>query len=418
VSAPQYRYDGRPRLLAAQARSLADHARALGPLPVSTAPKLVEMLGAAGLRGRGGGWFPSGKKMASVAGKENPYVVVNGMESEPAAGKDKLLLRRAPHLVLDGAELAALAIGADRITVAVHRGTGVAGELLTAVADRKAARWGQVEIDVTEPPDWYVSSESTAVAAFVGGEEGRPKADSARVSGVSGRPTLVSNVETFAHVAMIARYGPSWFRQAGTGEAPGTALFTVSGAVRNVGVYELPTGVTGETILRVAGGLREPISALLVGGYGGSWIAPDQLRRPFSPEGLSAVGASIGAGIVVALPARSCGLAETMRVADWMSAQTAQQCGPCFKGLPAIAEDFAMIVREGAREAYERLRFRLGVINGRGACAHPDGVVKFVDSALKVFALDVRRHLSGQPCPSGPRVLPLPALPDESEGWR
>ena len=142
------------------------------------------------------------------------------------------------------------------------------------------------------------------------------------------------------------------------------------------------------------------------------------MHRPFTPEGLAPVGAAPGAGIVVALPARTCGLKETMRVADWMSLQTARQCGPCFKGLPAIADDFAMIARDGSREAYERLRFRLGVVNGRGACAHPDGVVKFVDSALKVFALDVRRHLSGQRCSGGPRVLPLPELPDESEGWR
>ncbi|ONI89909.1 hypothetical protein ALI144C_03785 [Actinosynnema sp. ALI-1.44] len=418
VSAPQQRYDGRPRLLSRQAASIAEHMRAVGPLPKSVVPQLIDLVTASGLRGRGGGWFPSGRKMASVFGRDNRYVVVNGMEGEPASGKDKLLLRLAPHLVLDGAELAALAVGADRITVAVHRGTGLAGHVLSAIADRVAAGWGEVEIDVSEPPSRYVSSESTAVAGFVGGGEARPKADSARVSGVDGRPTLVSNVETFAHIALIARYGPNWFRQAGTADAPGTALFTVSGAVRNPGVYELPVGVSGETILRVANGCREPISALLVGGYGGAWIPPTQLHRPFSPEGLAPLGASLGAGIVVALPARTCGLFETVRVASWMAAQTANQCGPCFKGLPAIADDFAMIARDCSRAAYERLRFRLGVVNGRGACAHPDGVVKFVDSALKTFALDIRRHLSGQPCPGGPRVLPIPELPAESEDWR
>jgi NADH:ubiquinone oxidoreductase subunit F (NADH-binding) len=235
---------------------------------------------------------------------------------------------------------------------------------------------------------------------------------------VDGRPTLVSNAETFAHIALIARHGPDWFRMAGTGEAPGTALYTVSGAVRNVAVYEMPTGVTGETLIRAAGGLIEPVSAVLVGGYGGSWIAPRELRRPFTPEGLADVGASPGAGVVVALPARTCGLVETMRVAEWMAGQTARQCGPCFKGLPAISADIAAVTTKADRQAYERLRFRLGVINGRGACAHPDGVVKFVASALKVFAPDVRRHLAGQPCPAGPRVLPLPALPDESEGWQ
>jgi NADH:ubiquinone oxidoreductase subunit F (NADH-binding) len=417
VSAPQHRYDGRPRLLTQQWPTLAAHARSLGPLP--EVPNLLDIVTAAGLRGRGGAWFPTGRKLASVAGKDNPYVIVNGMESEPAAGKDKLLLHRSPHLVLDGAELAARAVGADTITVCVHRGSGLAAHLMSAVADRVSGNWGTgVKIEVSQPPKWYVSSESTALANFVGGGEGKPRSVPARTSGVDGRPTLVSNVETFAHIAMLARYGPNWFRLAGTGEAPGTALYTVSGAVRNRSVFELPVGVTGDTILRLAGGVVEPISAVLVGGYGGAWVEPRELRRPFTPEDLAPIGASPGAGVVVAFPARGCGLAETLRVAEWMSAQTAGQCGPCFKGLPAISEDVAKITLEGDRQAYERLRFRLGVINGRGGCAHPDGVVKFVATAMKVFGHDVRRHLSGQPCPRGPQVLPLPELPDESEGWQ
>jgi NADH:ubiquinone oxidoreductase subunit F (NADH-binding) len=418
VSLPQQRYDGRPRLLPHQAARVADHANSVGPLP--EVPNLVEVIGAAGLRGRGGAWFPTARKLASFEGKENPYVIVNGMESEPAAAKDKLLLTRAPHLVLDGAELAAKSIGADTITVCVHRGDkGLAQHLMSAVADRATAGWGTgVRITVSEAPALYVASESTALANFVGGGEAKPRSVSARESGVDGRPTLVSNVETFAHIAMIARYGPNWFRMAGTGEAPGTLLFTVGGAVNQRGVYEFPAGVTGETILRAAGGLREPISAVLVGGYGGAWVAPQDLRRPFTPEGLDPIDASPGAGVIVALPARTCGLMETMRVATWMATQTANQCGPCFKGLPSIADDVTKITLEGDRHAYERLRFRLGVVNGRGECAHPDGVVKFVATAFKVFHEDVRRHVAGRRCPPGPKVLPVPGLLPESEGWR
>jgi NADH:ubiquinone oxidoreductase subunit F (NADH-binding) len=409
MSAPQQRYDGRPRLLTRQAATVADHAHAVGPLPGPAG--LVEMIGAAGLRGRGGAWFPTARKLTSLAGKENPRVIVNGMESEPAAGKDKLLLRRAPHLVLDGAELAAQTIGAGSVTVCVHRGSGLAGHLMSAVADRADTRWGRVRIEVCEAPRWYVSSESTALVNFVEGGEGKPRSTSAREAGF-----LVSNVETLAHVALIARYGPGWFRTAGTGESPGTAMYTVTGAVRRRGVYELPVGLTGDAILRVAGGVSEPVSAILVGGYGGTWIEPRDLHRPFTPEGLAPIGASPGAGVVVALPSWACGLAETTRVASWMAAQTARQCGPCFKGLPSISDDLVQVV-QGDRHAYERLRFRLGVIDGRGACAHPDGVVKFVASALRVFGHEVRRHLGGQQCPAGPQVLPLPAPPDESEGW-
>ena len=405
MSVPQLGYDGRPRLLAHQAAQLADHARVLGPLP--DVPQLIDLIGAAGLCGRGGAWFPTARKLTSLVGKDNPYVVVNGMESEPAAGKDKLLLRRAPHLVLDGAELAARAIGADTITVAVHRGNGLASQLMAAAADRQAVGWGTVRVTVAEAPGRYVSSESTALAGFLGGGDAKPRSTSARESGVDGRPTLVSNVETYAHIALIARYGATWYRMAGTGSQPGTALFTVSGAVNNVGVYELPVGLTGDTILRVAGGIREPLSGVLVGGYGGSWITPTELSRPMT---------DIGAGVFLAMPSRACGLLEVSRVATWMAAQTANQCGPCFKGLPAIADDVTRIVIEGDRQAYDRLRFRLGVVNGRGACAHPDGVIKFVATAFRVFNQDVRRHLAGNHCPPGPQVLPLPS--GESEGWR
>ncbi len=431
MSAPmRVRYDGRPRLLAGWAATgrpavLAEHAQVNGPLPTGAAPHLVELVGAAGLRGRGGAWFPTGRKLAAVAEHGaragTAYVVVNGVESEPAAGKDKLLLRAVPHLVLDGAELAALAVGAKEVTVAVHRGTGLAAAVGAAIAERAAHRWGSgLPVTVVEPPRWYVSSESTAVANFVGGGPGKPRNDSAYRRGVKGKPTLVSNAETLAHVALIARHGPDWFREAGTPEAPGTALFTVGGAVHRRAVYELPVGATGNDVLRMAGGPTEQLQAVLLGGYGGSWVGVDALTRPFTPEGLKPMGASPGAGVVVALPAGACGLAETVRVASWMASQNARQCGPCFNGLPAIADDLARVTWGRDRAALQRLRHRLGVVDGRGACAHPDGVVRLVASALAVFAADVARHLAGNGCAGLWRqpVLVVPQPPDVSEGWR
>ena len=424
------RHDGRPRLLAGWAATgrgaaLAEHAQANGPLPTGAAPHLADLATAAGLRGRGGAWFPTGRKLATVAeygAKAGAaYVVVNGVESEPAAGKDKLLLRAAPHLVLDGAELAAMAVGATEVTVAVHRGTGLAASVGAAIAERAAYRWGSgLPVTVVEPPRWYVSSESTAVANFVGGGPGKPRAESAYRHGVKGKPTLVSNAETLAHLALIARHGPDWFREAGTAEAPGTALFSVGGAVRRRAVYELPVGATGEDILRMAGGAVEPLAALLVGGYGGSWVGLDALARPFTPEGLRPIGASPGAGVVIALPVGACGAAETVRVASWLASQNARQCGPCFNGLPAIADDLARITWGRDVAALSRLRLRLGVVNGRGACAHPDGVVRLVASALTVFSDDIDSHLAGNGCAGLWRqpVLAVPQPPDVSEGWR
>jgi NADH:ubiquinone oxidoreductase subunit F (NADH-binding) len=431
VSAPRLApYDGRPRLLAGWAATnrstgLAEHVHRNGPLPLAAAPHLIGMATAAGLRGRGGAWFPTGRKLAAVAehgaAAGTAYVVVNGVESEPAAGKDKLLLRAEPHLVLDGAELAALAVGAAEVTVAVHRGTGLAAAIGAAIAERAAAGYGAgLTIEVVEPPRWYVSSESTAVANFVGGGPGKPREESAYRSGVKGKPTLVSNAETLAHLAQIARYGPDWFRQAGTAEAPGTALFSVGGAVHRRAVYELPVGATGHDILRLAGGPTEPLQAVLLGGYGGSWLGVDALVRPFTPEALKPLRASPGAGVLLALPTNACGLAETVRVASWMASQNARQCGPCFNGLPAIADDLARITWGRDPLALNRLRFRLGIVDKRGACGHPDGVVRLVATALSVFADDAARHLAGHSCAGlwRPPVLPVPPPPDVSEGWR
>jgi NADH:ubiquinone oxidoreductase subunit F (NADH-binding) len=350
------------------------------------------------------------------------YVIVNGAESEPAAGKDKLLLRVAPHLVLDGAELAALAVGAREVTVCVHRGAGLLAVLRAAVAERAAARWGGgVRLAVVEPPRWYVSSESTALARFVDGGPGKPRSVSAYRSGVGGKPTLVSNAETFAHLAMIARYGAEWFRQAGTDEAPGTWLVTLSGAVHRPGVYEVPVGASAADVLRLAGGATEPWQAMLLGGYGGAWLpAGETVAHPLTPESRDVLGCGPGAGVLVGLPAGACGLAETVRVASWLAAQNARQCGPCFNGTPAIVDDLARLTWGRDRQAYDRARFRMAMVNRRGACAHPDGVVQLVNTALHVFAEDVQRHLADGGCPGLAHrpVLPLPALPAPDEGWR
>jgi NADH:ubiquinone oxidoreductase subunit F (NADH-binding) len=427
------RYDGRPRLLGGwlstgRPAGLTEHAVEYGQLPTGAVPVLIDVVTASGLRGRGGAWFPTGRKLTSVAtngqAAGGAHVVVNGAESEPAAGKDKLLLRAVPHLVLDGAELAALAVGAKNVTVCVLRGTGLARSMAAAIAERAGGGWGGASVgltlDVMEPPRWYVSSESTALANFVGGGEGKPRDVSAYREGVGGKPTLVSNTETFAHLGLIARYGPDWFREAGTAEAPGTALFTVSGAVRGRGVYELPVGITGGDILRVAGGATEPLQGVLLGGYGGAWVPPNALGTPFTPEALKQWGASPGAGVVIALPVGACGLIETVRVAAWLASQNARQCGPCFNGLPSIADDLARMTWSRDRQALDRLRFRLGMVNKRGACAHPDGVVMLVDSALRVFGHCVENHLSGHGCPGlyRPPMLPVPAPPSVSEGWR
>lgn len=420
-----------PRLLAQWLRTgrptdLAEHAARYHLLPTDDGRQIVETVAAAGLRGRGGAWFPTGRKLAAVAEHGAragiAYVVANAAESEPASTKDRLLLQTVPHLVLDGAELAAAAVGATAVTVCVHREAHAVAEAQAAVRERRAAGWGRpgVRVTVVTTPRRYVSAEATALARYVGGEPAKPRVISAYRNGVRGKPTLVCNAETFAHIALIARYGAAWFRQTGTAETPGTWLVTLAGAVVRPGVYEVPTGFSAADIVRLAGGPTEPWRAMLFGGYCGGWLAPDRLDVPLAPEQLRAAGLSPGAGVLVGLPENACGLAETARAVGWLATQHANQCGPCINGTPAIADELAALTWRGDGQALQRLRFTMALIHRRGACAHPDGVASLTESALRVFADDVRAHITAGGCAwmSRTPTLPIPPPLPANEPWR
>lgn len=402
------------RLLAAyhalgRPADLPDHLVRYGPPPV--AGGLIDAVERAGLTGRGGGAFPTGRKLRSVASSGRPaVVVVNATESEPASGKDRLLLTVAPHLVLDGAALAAHAVGARQIIVCAHAGTA---DVEAAAAERATARLDTVPIEVARVPARYVAGEETALVNWLNGGAAKPTFTPPRPyeRGVGGRPTLISNAETYAHIALIARHGPEWFRSCGTSDAPGTALFTVSGAVNSPGVVEAPLGTNLVDLIRMAGGPAEPLQAMLTGGYGGTWVPPSMANTPLTPAAYTAAGATSGPGIVIALPSRACGVAESARVLAWLARQTAGQCGPCALGLPAIAADFATITACRADASiHRRLRGRLSIVPGRGACRHPDGAVRFAASALRVFRTHLRVHERSGGCPAaGQRpFLPIP----------
>jgi len=266
-----------------------------------------------------------------------------------------------------------------------------------------------VAIRLVELPARYVASEESALVNFLNTGEARPTDKPPRPfeRGVRGRPTLVDNVETLANLALIARYGPDWFLGLGTPATPGTMLATVGGAVVTPGVREIPLGTTVSAALGASGGLSEPVGAVLVGGFGGTWLAmPAAAEVPLTPEDLA-----LGVGMLMALPARVCGLAETARILRYLAGESALQCGPCMFGLSSIARDLESLTSGAPPAVLDRLRRRLGVVHGRGACAHPDGAVRLAASALTVFAHDVHAHAAGRPCAgiravSGIRVPP------------
>jgi NADH:ubiquinone oxidoreductase subunit F (NADH-binding) len=232
-------------------------------------------------------------------------------------------------------------------------------------------------------------------------------------------PALVNNAETCAHVALIGRFGSAWFRQLGTSESTGSTLVSLSGAVQRPSVLEVPLGTSLRSILDAGHADAEP-QALLTGGYGGAWLSGEHLDVAYTNAALAPYGATVGAGILVVLGRSGCGLAETQRIVKWMANESARQCGPCAFGLPALADDLNQLLRtpSDARAVHGELIERCAVIEGRGACRHPDGVVRLVRSALDVFRDDIAQHVKGVHC-AGSRsheyFVKVPTLEREDE---
>lgn len=424
-----------PRLLAGvsghESTSLAGHDHQFGRLPLGGASgrarprRLIDVVDRAGLTGRGGAGFPTGRKMRSVATRPGPAVVVaNGAEGEPASSKDRVLLTRMPHLVMDGISLAAAAVGARQAFLCVHGGEeSLLASLAVAAAEREAAATDPVPIELVGIPDRYPASEQSAIVQYLNAGLGKPTFAPPRPHerGVGGRPTLVNNVETLAQVALIARYGEHWFRGAGVPSAPGTTLVTVSGAVAQPGVYEVELGTPVGQVIMLAGGPAEQLHAILVGGYFGAWLpARVAWEAPLSHAGLRAVGGVMGAGMVFALPVTACGLAETARVVRYLAEESAMQCGPCMFGLPALADALAGLAFHGGRRtALGDISQLIPLIEKRGACRHPDGATQLVRSALATFRAEARWHDERGSCHGVRRtpLLPLPADDERDWGW-
>jgi NADH:ubiquinone oxidoreductase subunit F (NADH-binding) len=422
-----------PRLLAGlgdgRRADLNSFERTYGPLPLPddawssnrraarrAASQLIAVVERAGLTGRGGAGFPTARKLRSVASAAGRAVVVaNGGEGEPASHKDKLLLTRVPHLVLDGISLAAFAVDANEAYLAVHgEDSRLIGSLEAAIQARDVAMIDPVPIQIIGLDDRYVASEQTAIVHQINAGPGLPTFSPRRTHerGVANRPTAVNNVETLAHLALIARFGDAWFREAGTPSSPGTTLVTVSGEIARPGVYEIELGTPIGEVLMLAGGPVERPQAVLVGGYFGTWLPAEiAWRTPLSQPALRSIGASMGAGILVVLGESSCGLAETARVVRYLADETAGQCGPCMFGLPALADAMAELGYHGGRgDARERISRLIPLIEGRGACRHPDGATQLAASSLDAFAYDAHRHDQHGPCfgVGRPPILPIP----------
>ncbi len=415
-----------PRLLPRpSAPRLVDHLGRLGPAP-RLGHELIGEVERAGLRGRGGAGFPTAIKMEAVRHRgarlvksRTPIVVANGTEGEPLSVKDKTLLVHAPHLVLDGMVAAAHAVGADEAVVCIDRNARpVLQAVERAISERRRLADG-ITLRTAATPARYIVGEETALVNWLNGGDAKPTFTPPRPfeRGVDRRPTLVDNVETLAHVALIARFGAKWWRSAGTTSDPGTMLVTLSGVTRP-GVYEVPLGTGLRDVLRNAG--AHDVAGVLVGGYFGTWLTPRQAAMvTLSVDDLKAMGAGLGCGAIAALRTDACPLAELARVTRWLANQSAGQCGSCANGLPAIAGAIEHVATGGDRNGNAEAAARrwLDMVAGRGACKLPDGAVRFVSSGLTVFADHVAEHAAHGRCAAFGQPAALP-VPRAERSWR
>ncbi len=373
------------RLLAARAPDLATHIARVGPLPMLGDPAALRAaVRAAGLTGHGGAAFPTWRKLEAVAAGRNPVVIGNAAEGEPASRKDQLLVRQAPHLVLDGLQLAARAVGATSAYLYLHASAeteraACAGSAVRPVAGRDRPGAGVVR-----------------VRAGVGGRgrrRGRPAgpprcAGTRCPAGRSGPPDPgAERRDPGPPGPDRPPWTPTGSGRSGSANQPGTFLATVSGAVRRPGVLEAAYGTPLGELIAGAGGATEPLRAVLVGGYHGVWLPAEALSAPMSVEGLAPWGATPGAGVVVALGRSESGIAATARIAAYLAGEGAQQCGPCLNGLPAMATVLGrMAGGDGRPDLPQQVEWLTRVVEGRGACHHPDGTARMIRSALAVFA--------------------------------
>jgi NADH:ubiquinone oxidoreductase subunit F (NADH-binding) len=321
-----------------------------------------------------------------------PVVIANATEGEPLSAKDRTLLAQNPHLIADGMLAAARAVGARQAILCVSEGRAESTRSARVLVEGRSRRDITLRLAVT--PDRYLAGEESALINWL--DHGRllpttapPRPDE---RGLGGRPTLVDNVETLANVALIDRLGAPWWRGVGTHDEAGTALMTVTGAVARPGVYEVAIGDRLATLLDAAGATRS--SGYLVGGYFGTWLPIEAARTAaLSRQGLAPFGATLGCGVLSVMPVAACPVREVARVARWLAAQSAGQCGPCVNGLGAIGSALQGIA--DGHDTRPQLDRWSTIVGGRGACKLPDGAATFVRSALSVFADHFAQHAAG-----------------------
>jgi NADH:ubiquinone oxidoreductase subunit F (NADH-binding)/ferredoxin len=371
--------------------------RAAGGFGSVTGTAVTAAVREAGLRGQGGARFPVTAKWRAV-GRGAAVVVANGAEREPGTVKDRHLLAHRPFAVLDGLRLVARATGAPDAIVAVDADQPAAWAAMEGAVAATATdpAFAGLAIVVRAVPPRYVAGEETALLRALEDAEPLPRVRPPfpTTSGWRGRPTVVHNVETLVQVALIAAHGAAWFRALGTPDDPGTGLFSVSRFGGEAALVERPYGTPLLDALVAAGFDPATAGAVVVGGWSGGLLPMSAAAVPLADGPLRDLGAALGTKSLQVLGPDDCVVDVAARVVSWFGAESAGQCPPCRDGLPWIAGVLADLERGIATAAaVAEARAFAETLPGRGACALPDGAVRFVRSLFRWFGDDVDAHV-------------------------
>lgn len=361
--------------------------------------RLKAQLGNAEILGRGGAGFPLSQKIAAYETYGPKLIVVaNASESEPLVHKDAALMARHVHLVVDGLAILGSALGAK--TVFVHLKDGrdqMQARLEEALEERRGLDPFKIKVSKSTPGIGYVSGVEGAVISSINGSGGKPLylPDRPIAKGVQRKPTLLANIESLAQLAMLTRYGANWFAQYGGSKDAGTRLITLTLPNGSHRILEVAPGTRVGEILTILEISRKSLTSGLIGGYFGQLIDIETLwDLELDQTVLRSRGLSLGAGIIAL--SESCPLEEASGIISYLASQSSGQCGPCYMGLPSLAEVFDSLAKSSlkARKLHEIERIGSQII-GRGGCAMPDGAVLLARSALARFSSEVRVHQSG-----------------------
>jgi len=372
--------------------------------------ELIAIVKDSGLRGRGGAGFPAGLKWGFMP--KDPvtkYVCVNTDEGEPGTFKDRLLVERDPHSIIEGAIIAAYAVGAQRAFIYI-RGEFFLGlkRWIKAIDDAYAygflgknilgSGFG-MDLSVHRGAGAYICGEETALINSLEGKRGDPRIKPPYPAqiGLWNEPTLVHNVETLANVPHIVNRGAGWFKSIGTERSSGPKLFCISGHVRQPGNYELPLGTPLRTIIyEYAGGMRSdlPLKAVIPGGASTPMLIPEQLDVPMDFESLVQAGSMLGTGAIVVMEEGTCMVEVARRLMDFFAHESCGQCTPCRMGTQRLKEVLTRIVRgKGQLADLDLLEEICAGIAGHSLCPMGDAAINPVLSSLKLFRHEYEDHI-------------------------